>query len=542
MILGAYYRDDRVLLALGLEARAPFPKGYTLEQGDWSLLDAVRHRAPFWRDDRRRRPGSAEMAGNEKVDVLIIGSGASGAAVAWSLADTRMRILCLEQGDWMKSTDFPSNGRDWEARRYTDFDISPNRRGRDTDYPVNDDNSMMKVANFNGVGGGTVIYTAHWPRMHPSDFKVKSLDGVADDWPIDYWALERFYDENDRMMGVSGLAGDPGVPPRHPPMPPIPLGKTGTHYAQAMNRLGWHWWPSDTTIATTDYDGRAPCINLGHCTPGCAQGAKASTDITYWPLAIRAGVELRTRCRVREITTDEHGMAAGAIYYDADGREHFQPAEVVILACNGVGTPRLLLNSASARFPDGLANSSGLVGKNLMLHPWPMVSGYVEEALDGGRAPITSMWSKQFYETDPVARLRARLHAAVQPRHRPGQRGDHQRRDRPPAVGPRPSSRLPRAARPSGGDRRRLRGPARGAQPRHARSRAEGQQRHPGAADRLHDQREHAPHDGARHRPRRGDPDRRRRHPDPCVAHRAELARATCWARRAWAPIRSARW
>ncbi len=263
------------------------------------------------------------MAGNEKVDVLIVGAGASGAAVAWSLAETRMRILCLEQGDWIRSTDFPSNGRDWEARRYTDFDISPNRRGRDTDYPVNDDNSLMKIANFNGVGGGTVIYTAHWPRMHPSDFKVRSLDGVADDWPVDYWALERFYDENDRMMGVSGLAGDPGVPPRHPPMPPIPLGRTGTRYAQAMNRLGWHWWPSDTTIATTAYDGRAPCINLGHCTPGCAQGSKASTDITYWPLALRAGVELRTRCRVREITTDAHGMASGAIYYDAEGTRAF---------------------------------------------------------------------------------------------------------------------------------------------------------------------------------------------------------------------------
>ena len=143
----------------------------------------------------------------------------------------------------MKPTDFPSNGRDWEARRHTDFAISPNQRGRDTDYPVNDDNSIMKVANFNGVGGGTVIYTAHWPRLHPSDFKVKSLDGVADDWPIDYWALERFYEENDRMMGSSGLPGDPGVPPRHPPMPPIPLGKTGARYAKAMNKLGWHWWP-----------------------------------------------------------------------------------------------------------------------------------------------------------------------------------------------------------------------------------------------------------------------------------------------------------
>jgi choline dehydrogenase-like flavoprotein len=337
---------------------------------------------------------------DEIVDVLIIGAGASGAAVAWSLADTRMRIVCLEQGDWIKSSELPSNDRDWEARRYTDFAISPNQRGRDTDYPVNDDDSPMKVANFNAVGGGTVIYTAHFPRMHPSDFRVNTLDGVADDWPVDYATLEPYFAENDRMMGVSGLAGDPSYPVHEPPMPPVPLGKTGTRYARAMNSLGWHWWPSEVAIATTDYEGRGRCINLGHCTPGCAQGAKASTDITYWPLALRAGVELRTRCRVREITTNEHGMATGVIYYDPDGVERFQAAEVVILACNGVGTPRLLLNSASSRWPNGLANSSGLVGRNLMLHPWPQVIGYVDERLDGDHGPFTLMWSKEFYETD----------------------------------------------------------------------------------------------------------------------------------------------
>ncbi len=341
------------------------------------------------------------MAKNGIVDVLIIGSGASGAAVAWSLAETRMQILCLEQGDWTKPTDFPTNGRDWEARRFNDFDIYPSRRARPTDYPVNDTNSAMKIANFNGVGGGTIVFTAHYPRMHPSDFRVKTLDGVADDWPIDYWALEPFFAENDRMTGVSGLAGDPGVPPRNPPMPPLPLGKTGTRYARAMNQLGWHWWPSDVAVATTEYEGRDKCINLGHCTPGCAQGAKGSVDITYWPQALRAGVKLKTRCRVREITVNDAGMASGAIYYDEDGVEQFQPAEIVILACNGIGTPRLLLNSASGRFPNGLANSSGLVGKNLMLHPWPMVRGYVEDEVDGGRGPMTCMWSKEFYETDP---------------------------------------------------------------------------------------------------------------------------------------------
>ncbi len=335
------------------------------------------------------------------VDVLIIGSGASGAAVAWSLADTRMKILCLEQGDWIRPTDFPANGRDWEARRYGDFDISPNRRGRDTDYPVNDDNSPMKIANFNGVGGGTVLFTAHFPRMHPSDFRVKSLDGIADDWPIDYWTLEPFFAENDRRMGVAGLAGDPAYPPHQPNLPPVPLGRTGQRYARTMNKLGWHWWPSDIVVATTEYEGRAKCINLGHCTPGCAQGAKASVDITYWPDAIRAGVELRTRCRVREITLNEHGLANGVVYYDPNGVERFQPAEMVILAANGIGTPRLLLNSISSRFPTGLANSSDQVGRNLMMHPWPQVFGYVEEEMDGDRGPMTVSWSKEFYETVP---------------------------------------------------------------------------------------------------------------------------------------------
>jgi len=88
------------------------------------------------------------------------------------------------------------------------------------------------------------------------------------------------------------------------------------------------------------------------------------------------------------------------VYYDPDGVEHFQAAHVVVLACNGVGTPRLLLNSASGGFPNGLANSSGLVGKNLMFHPYAQVYGYVAEATDSNRAPPTCLWSKEFYETD----------------------------------------------------------------------------------------------------------------------------------------------
>jgi choline dehydrogenase-like flavoprotein len=113
---------------------------------------------------------------NDPVDVLVIGAGASGAAVAWSLAETKMHILCLEQGGWMNPAAYPSTGRDWEARFFGDFSPSPNIRARPEDYPINDDNSPIKIVNFNGVGGGTVMYTAHFPRLHPSDFRVRSLD------------------------------------------------------------------------------------------------------------------------------------------------------------------------------------------------------------------------------------------------------------------------------------------------------------------------------------------------------------------------------
>ena len=336
---------------------------------------------------------------DQPADVVIIGAGASGATAAWNLAETKMRIVCLEQGGWPDPSSYPSTGRDWETRTQSDFSINPNRRQQPGDYPVNDADSPIKIANFNGVGGGTVLYAGHYPRFHPSDFKVRSLDGVADDWPIDYSTLEPFYAENDRVTGVSGLAGDPAYPAKQSILPPLPLGKSGTKVAEGFNKLGWHWWPSDSAIATQPYNGRDKCINLGACLHGCAQGAKASTDITYWPEAIRAGVELRTWCRVKEITVDDAGMANGVAYFDEEGNEQFLGAHIVIIASNGVGTPRILLNSKSTAFPDGLANSSGLVGKNLMLHPYASIQGIFEDELDGYRGSPDSFWSQEFYET-----------------------------------------------------------------------------------------------------------------------------------------------
>ena len=150
-----------------------------------------------------------------------------GAAMAWSLADTHMRIVCLEQGDWMDPNQYPTTGTDWELRRFGDFGLSPNSRGRKEDYPVNDAESPIRASMFAAVGGSTILYAAHFPRFRPSDFRVRTLDGVADDWPLDYARLAPYYDLNARMMGVAGLAGDPAYPDKEVPLPPVPLGKLG---------------------------------------------------------------------------------------------------------------------------------------------------------------------------------------------------------------------------------------------------------------------------------------------------------------------------
>ena len=337
----------------------------------------------------------------EPVDVLIIGAGASGAAIAWSLLETRMRILCLEQGPHLAHTDFPSLKDDYELSRYGKFSCDPNVRRLKQDYPINVDDSCITPVNFNAVGGSTINFLGHWPRMRPSDFHTKTLDDVAEDWPLDYATLAPFYDMNDQVTGVSGLKGNPAYPDYAPPLPPIPIGTLGQTLAKGFNKMGWHWWPSDVSILSQDHDGRQKCVNAGTCDLGCAAGAKGGTNFTYWPILTKAGVEVRTECRVREILINQQtGFATGVLYHGPDGQLHEQNAEIVIVACNGIGTPRLLLNSKSKLFPDGLANRSGMVGKNLMFHPLTGVSGVFSEPMRGHEGPMAcSILSQEFYET-----------------------------------------------------------------------------------------------------------------------------------------------
>ena len=341
------------------------------------------------------------MASNDKEpDVLIIGAGASGAAVAWSLSQAGFSVMCLEQGDWVKPSEFHMADREWEISRQTDMNPDPNGRGLPQDYPVNNEESAIAPLMYNAVGGGTIHMGALFPRMHPSDFRVRSLDGVAVDWPVTYAELEPYFDLNDRMMGVSGLDGDPFYPPKsHRPMPPLDPGVAGETIAKGFDKLGWRWWPADSAIATTPYgEDRRPCNYGGSCEQGCMTGAKATADTVYMRPAMRSGAVLKTRARVRELVTGNDGRVRSVVYDDA---VHEQSARLFVLACNGVGTPRLLLNSCSHRFPDGLANSSGVVGKNLMFHPTALVTGVFDERVDNYKGPVAcSIYSHEFYETD----------------------------------------------------------------------------------------------------------------------------------------------
>lgn len=337
------------------------------------------------------------------VDIVIVGSGASGAAAAWSLSRSlNLKVLCIEQGKRTRSDNYPSVHPDWELKRKVEFNSDPNIRKNAADYPVDNSNSPISLANFNGFGGSTILYSGHFPRFHPSDFMTKSLDGIGMDWPIKYEDLKPYFSLNEKMMGVAGLVGDPANPYYESLLPPVPLGLGGQAVAEGFNKLGWHWWPSYSAINTKKHLGRASCINLGPCNTGCAQGAKGSVDLTYWPLAIKQGVEVRTECTVYDIVlSDDAYSVKGIRYIDSKGEKVFQEAGIVILACSGAGTPRLLLNSKSKNYPNGLLNNYDLVGRNLMLHPLAYVEGVFDRDINSSIGPQgCSLFSQEFYETN----------------------------------------------------------------------------------------------------------------------------------------------
>ncbi|MDQ6815863.1 MAG: GMC family oxidoreductase [Actinomycetota bacterium] len=343
------------------------------------------------------------MSPDGDVDVVVIGAGPSGAVVTHTLATQGFRVTCLEQGDWVNPSEFPANYPEWELLCQSSWHHDPNVRRLPADYPIDVSESDMSPVMFNAVGGSSLFYGAEWPRLLPSDFRVRTLDGVADDWPICYEQLKPYYDEVDAFLGVAGVEGDPAYPPGLTyPMPPHPIGRVGQVAARGMNQLGWHWWPGTNAIAISRHKTLDRCVRRGTCEWGCPDGAKASFDLIYLPQALQAGATLVTGARVGRILTNPQGLAAGVLWTDREGRQHRTRASVVVLCANGIGTPRLLLMSSSDEHPDGLANSSGMVGRNLMLHPNCTVTGYYDEDLESWRGPAGELiHSMQFYETRP---------------------------------------------------------------------------------------------------------------------------------------------
>jgi choline dehydrogenase-like flavoprotein len=346
--------------------------------------------------------GSIDAKTNDRADVVIVGAGCSGGVTGRRLAEAGFDVVCIEQGDWTGLSDFPAQRPEYELVIRKQWANRPNLRDREADYPIQEDGSDVKCLMWNGVGGSMIMYAGDWCRMRPSDFRVRSLDGVADDWPLSYSDLLPHYERVDREFGASGLGGDPSLPPgADPPHPPLPIGAGAQRVALGHVELGWHWWPGTNSVLSVPTADRRVCAQWSSCMHGCPEGAKASTDRTHWPAAIASGARLITGARARRVLVDRNGLATGVEYVTADDRERRQEADVVILAANAIGTSRLLLLSESSAHPDGLANGSGLVGRRLMMHPFANVCGYFDDDIQG----FNGHWgakivSYEFYETE----------------------------------------------------------------------------------------------------------------------------------------------
>jgi choline dehydrogenase-like flavoprotein len=344
-----------------------------------------------------------------QVDFVVIGSGAAGGVVAKELSTAGFRVVVLEQGPYLREKDFRHDELIISSLPVltNDHASQPNTfRKSDKEKAI----PFSSISYGRCVGGGSVHYTGSHVRFHEIDFMERSRWGPIEgtglaDWPITYADLEPYYTKAEWDLGISGLAGVPFDPPRSKPypLPPLPVKSSGVLFERAARKLGWHPYPSPMAVLSQPYRGRKACVHCGFCQGfGCEVGAKSSTLANVIPMAEKTGrCEIRPNSYVREISTDKNGRVTGAVYFDAQRRESFQKAKAVVLCANGTETPRLLLLSKSNLFPQGLANSSGLVGKFLMFASRASALGIFEHPLNEYKGVQTTRALQDFYDSDP---------------------------------------------------------------------------------------------------------------------------------------------
>jgi choline dehydrogenase-like flavoprotein len=330
-------------------------------------------------------------AETDEVDIAIVGCGAGGATLLQRLARWGWRAVALEAGPfWEPERDWVSD----EAGSHHLYWTEPRVITGTDPVPLGSNNSGR------GVGGSMVHFAGYTPRFHPSDFRTFSADGVGADWPLDYAELRPYYEDIEAELPVAGEHwpwGDPhGYPHR-----PHPVSGNGELFLRGANACGITAKVGPVAIANGRFGNRPHCIYRGFCLQGCKVNAKASPLITHVPDALAHGAEIRADSMATRIGFDERTGRATGVEYVQGGITKFQRARMVAVAGYSIETPRLLLNSVSSRFPDGMCNDFDQVGRYLMVQGAPQTAGRFQAEVRMWKAPPPEVSTEDFYETDP---------------------------------------------------------------------------------------------------------------------------------------------
>jgi choline dehydrogenase-like flavoprotein len=342
--------------------------------------------------DRRGVPGRERMASypdSQEVDLVVVGAGAGGSVLAQRLARHGWRVVVLERGPfWDPDADWVS---DEEGSRHLYWNDTRVVGGSD---PV----EMGKNNSGCGVGGSMVHFAGYAPRLHPSDFRLAALEGVAVDWPIGYGDLRAHFEQVERELPVAGQDwpwGEPHAYP-HAPHPVCAAAERAWRGAQAR---GVEMRVGPVAITNGTFGNRPHCIYRGFCLQGCKVNAKASPLVTHIPDAIAHGVEVRPDSMAVRLEMADAGRCTGVAYV-RDGQTRLQRASAVAVCGYSVETPRLLLSSSCRRHPTGVGNAYDQVGRYVMVQGAPQVAGRFPELLRMYKGPPPEVSSEQFYETD----------------------------------------------------------------------------------------------------------------------------------------------